>query len=191
MAKVDSHAHPNAVRTLIGNKLDSPARREVPTVEALDFAALHNMDFCEVSAKSGRNVEVALRRMIMSVACSLLGEEEGFRGEGEGEGRNMVTLSMPELDDSPPYQPQPTGSVPLGITSPIPRGWVSVEVNSKTSSDSSVMYENIWTGERVSERPKERAGQGKVTYGRTREELEKVRTRVGAAPPVIPLQRNH
>jgi hypothetical protein len=39
------------------------------------------------------------------------------------------------------------------------------------------MYENVWTGERVGDRPKETAGQGKINYGRSREELEKINVR--------------
>jgi hypothetical protein len=58
--------------------LDDPASRQVPTLQALNFAKKHKMDFCEVSAKSGANVEVALRRLIVSVAFSLA-EEDDFR----------------------------------------------------------------------------------------------------------------
>ena len=47
MKKVDQHAHPNAVRTLVGNKLDDSASRQVPTLTALNFAKHHEMDFCE------------------------------------------------------------------------------------------------------------------------------------------------
>lgn len=39
------------------------------------------------------------------------------------------------------------------------------------------MYENVWTGDRVNDRPKETAGQGKINYGRSREELEKIDVR--------------
>mmetsp|Transcript_16355 Transcript_16355/g.33659 ORF Transcript_16355/g.33659 Transcript_16355/m.33659 type:complete len:370 (-) Transcript_16355:7-1116(-) len=172
MKKVDQHAHPNAVRTLVGNKLDDPASRQVPTLTALNFAKHHEMDFCEVSAKSGLNVEVALRRLIVSVAFSLA-EEDDFRLSVERNSSSLFNSSrppfMPELDDSPPIFPSSTSSssVPLTLPNPLPRGWVSVDS----------MYENVWTGERVADRPKEVAGQGKITYGRSREELEKIDVR--------------
>ncbi|GMH68505.1 hypothetical protein TrRE_jg11151, partial [Triparma retinervis] len=178
MKKVDEHAHPNAVRTLVGNKLDDPASRQVPTLQALNFAKKHKMDFCEVSAKSGANVEVALRRLIVSVAFSLA-EEDDFRMSIE---RNSSSLlpSMPALDDSPPIFPpsmSSSSSMPLSAPNPLPKGWVTVEEEVSSTSATRTMYENVWTGERVGDRPKETAGQGKINYGRSREELEKINVR--------------
>ena len=45
-----------AVITLIGNKVDMSWKRVVSTEEARGFAREHNLDYYEVSAKSGKNV---------------------------------------------------------------------------------------------------------------------------------------
>ena len=46
-----------AIRLLIGTKIDLESEREVETSEGKELAFKHNMIFEEVSAKSGINVE--------------------------------------------------------------------------------------------------------------------------------------
>ncbi|CAH8572368.1 unnamed protein product [Schistosoma turkestanicum] len=53
------HASPNMVITLVGNKCDLGARREVGQEEAEAFARENNLLFLETSAKTGANVEQA------------------------------------------------------------------------------------------------------------------------------------
>ncbi|CAH8666961.1 unnamed protein product [Schistosoma rodhaini] len=53
------HASPNMVITLVGNKCDLDARREVKQEEAEAFARENNLLFVETSAKTGVNVEQA------------------------------------------------------------------------------------------------------------------------------------
>ncbi|KAH8863320.1 Ras-related protein Rab-2 [Schistosoma japonicum] len=53
------HASPNMVITLVGNKCDLDARREVKQEEAEAFARENNLLFLETSAKTGANVEQA------------------------------------------------------------------------------------------------------------------------------------
>ncbi|CAI2733992.1 unnamed protein product [Schistosoma spindalis] len=53
------HASPNMVITLVGNKCDLDARREVKQEEAEAFARENNLLFLETSAKTGVNVEQA------------------------------------------------------------------------------------------------------------------------------------
>jgi small GTP-binding protein len=65
----DVHAlsDPNAVITLIGNKLDLAGQRAVTTSEAQTFASNHQMTYLETSAKGGDNVNEAFRRVAQSV----------------------------------------------------------------------------------------------------------------------------
>ena len=57
---------------LVGNKCDlSEKFREVQVDEGIALAQKEGFDFIETSAKSGENVEVAFRRLILSVAAML------------------------------------------------------------------------------------------------------------------------
>lgn len=51
--------NPNLVIILIGNKSDLQYRREVTTIEALQYAKKHGFLFCETSAKTSDNVKHA------------------------------------------------------------------------------------------------------------------------------------
>nr|CAH8873550.1 unnamed protein product [Trichobilharzia regenti] len=53
------HASPNMVITLVGNKFDLDAKREVKQEEGESFAREHKLLFIETSAKTGANVEQA------------------------------------------------------------------------------------------------------------------------------------
>ena len=152
VSKVDEYAHPNAVRSLIGNKLDVPNKREVTSLEGLNFARERAMDFVEVSAMSGENVAVAMRRLIMTVAHSLIEHDERLSVHAVN-GR----LSMAFSGDGTRRT--------TGGTAVLPAGWVEA---------ASGQFENVWTGEQQDERPREEANQGKLVYRKPQEELEKI-----------------
>jgi len=76
LAEINNNCHAGTVLVLVGNKVDGDAdSRQVSKVEAQRIAARYGMDFIETSAKENINVEVAFRRLIMSVA-RLLPEAE-------------------------------------------------------------------------------------------------------------------
>ena len=56
----------NVTVTLLGNKCDLP-NREVHYNEAMKYAKKMNMNYLEVSAKTGRNVENAFSLMVESI----------------------------------------------------------------------------------------------------------------------------
>jgi small GTP-binding protein len=60
----DIHAlcDPNAVVTLIGNKLDLADQRKVTSIEAESFAQLHQLSYFETSALGGDNIQEAFHR---------------------------------------------------------------------------------------------------------------------------------
>ena len=62
------------------------AKRKVTTLDALSFAKENNMDFCEVSARSSENIEVAMRRLIMTVSRSLMEQDEALSSLNAGHG---------------------------------------------------------------------------------------------------------
>jgi small GTP-binding protein len=66
---VDIHAlcDPNAVVTLIGNKLDLADQRKVTSNEAEAFAHLHQLAYCETSALGGDNIQEAFHRTAAAV----------------------------------------------------------------------------------------------------------------------------
>ena len=53
---------PNVVIILVGNKSDMIDSRQVSEREINDFATQHNLQYIEVSAKTGRNIENVFRR---------------------------------------------------------------------------------------------------------------------------------
>jgi small GTP-binding protein len=58
---------PNAVVTLIGNKLDLKANRAVTAGEAEAFAHLHQLTYFETSALGGDNIQEAFRRTTATI----------------------------------------------------------------------------------------------------------------------------
>mmetsp|Transcript_9388 Transcript_9388/g.17040 ORF Transcript_9388/g.17040 Transcript_9388/m.17040 type:complete len:348 (+) Transcript_9388:124-1167(+) len=154
--KINQNSHPNAVRSLIGNKLDKVGKRQVSTLEALTFAKENNLDFCEVSAATSENVEVAMRRLIVSVGNSLIEQDS--------------RLSLPNLEVNSSLLLDLDGgsgdvSLPRPTLSKLPKGWVEVK---------SGIYENVWTGDRETVRPKDEASKGQINYSRPQSELEKI-----------------
>jgi hypothetical protein len=104
----------------------------------LTFAKENNLDFCEVSAATSENVEVAMRRLIVSVGNSLIEQDS--------------RLSLPNLEVNSSLLLDLDGgsgdvSLPRPTLSKLPKGWVEVK---------SGIYENVWTGDRETARPKVR-----------------------------------
>jgi small GTP-binding protein len=66
---VDIHAlcDPNAVVTLIGNKLDLAENRTITSKEAETFAELHRLAYFETSALAGDNIQEAFHRTAAAV----------------------------------------------------------------------------------------------------------------------------
>ncbi len=57
----------DAVKFLVGNKIDKAAEREVSKAEALDFARQHNMLFLETSAKTQTGIQQAFYELCQKV----------------------------------------------------------------------------------------------------------------------------
>jgi small GTP-binding protein len=66
---VDIHAlcDPNAIVTLIGNKLDLADQRKVTSNEAESFAQLHQLAYFETSALAGDNIQEAFHRTAAAI----------------------------------------------------------------------------------------------------------------------------
>jgi small GTP-binding protein len=62
LADIHALCDPNAVVTLIGNKLDLTGQRTVTTSEAEMFAQLHQLAYFETSALGGDNIREAFHR---------------------------------------------------------------------------------------------------------------------------------
>jgi small GTP-binding protein len=71
----DIHAlcDPNAVVTLIGNKLDLVEQRKVSTGEAESFASVHQLTYLETSALGGDNIQDAFHRTAGAILRRNLG----------------------------------------------------------------------------------------------------------------------
>lgn len=70
LAQVHEHSHESLVLVLVGNKCDLahiPNARQVSTLEAARFAAVHSMEFVETSAMDATNVIDAFKKIIMPV----------------------------------------------------------------------------------------------------------------------------
>lgn len=65
----DIHAlcDPNAVVTLIGNKLDLSSQRTITASEAENFASLHQLVYFETSALGGDNIQEAFQRTAAAI----------------------------------------------------------------------------------------------------------------------------
>lgn len=107
LAQLKEYGHDKMAVMLVGNKSDRIAQtldeggEIVSVAEGIAFADAHNFDFTEASALTSANVELAFRRMILSVARKL----PDIR----------VHLDLTELPDGwlrTPIQPQPIESSP-------------------------------------------------------------------------------
>jgi small GTP-binding protein len=64
---VHSLCDPNAIVTLIGNKLDLVDQRVITVTEAQHFAQLHELSYMETSALGGNNIHEAFQKAAASV----------------------------------------------------------------------------------------------------------------------------
>lgn len=67
LKEMKEHADANIVIALVGNKSDLEHLRAVPTEEARNFAAEHNLLFTEASALNADNVEFTFHQLIKSI----------------------------------------------------------------------------------------------------------------------------
>jgi small GTP-binding protein len=70
----DIHAlcGPNAVITLVGNKLDVVDDRKIMSSEGEAFAQLHRLTYLETSARGGDNIEEVFHRTAAAILCKNL-----------------------------------------------------------------------------------------------------------------------
>jgi small GTP-binding protein len=88
---VDIHAlcDPNAIVTLIGNKLDLVSERKVTSNEAELFAQLHQLTYFETSALAGDNIQEAFHRTAAAIirkSLPVLGPVQTLQPTASGEG---------------------------------------------------------------------------------------------------------
>ena len=86
------NAPPNAVAFLVGNKLDLENERRVLTQEVLDFASKYNMEYIEISAKTGQNVNELFHKF----ATKVINEKEKHQNENKKKEENIDLFSQPE-----------------------------------------------------------------------------------------------
>ncbi len=136
---------------LIGNKLDLVDKREVSINEGEAFAEEIDVDFVEVSAKTGENVQLAFRKLILSVAkklpdvkihLELTGLPEGWlqidcapEQAQEVSSNNEITIT--NLEDSPDMIDE--------------KGNMSGDnfVNTNKPNFNIKCFINYWTGEKI------------------------------------------
>jgi small GTP-binding protein len=73
LADIHALCDPNAVVTLIGNKLDLADQRKVTSNEAEAFAQLHQLSYFETSALGGDNIQEAFHRTAAAILRRNLG----------------------------------------------------------------------------------------------------------------------
>lgn len=154
----------------MGNKVDKKesefsAHRAVSVEEAMAFAEEEGMDFVETSALTSTKVEVAFRRLVLSVARSLPDIKVHLELTGLPLGwiKAMPQVSPPLTP--PASSPSATMSERAEASLPPPPPVVTGDtevVRSSSRSNSTVAIENVqycnyWTGAIVSETPTEPA----------------------------------
>ncbi len=105
------------------------AASRVPTDEALAFAKEFDMDFIEVSAHTGQNVEIAFRRCILSVAKLLPDARSFLELNGLPTGWLKVVKTAPPATNSDGSERKPQGGLSSSLKSTV------------------TVYINYWTGE--------------------------------------------
>ena len=100
LEEAKSHAHPNMVILLIGNKNDLEHRRAVSTEEGKAFADANGLLFLETSAKTAFNVEQAflqtaeqIHGKIQSGEIDVSNESHGIKVGMSGNTGNNVSLT--------------------------------------------------------------------------------------------------
>jgi len=184
------HAHPKALLSLVANKSDLEGTiRQVSVTEGLNFAREHEMDFIETSAKNAVNVEIAFRRLIISVALGIQNhllqksEKESFPINNIETSQSLKSTNNDDLINSCkcPKSSKEKGEnddkktdgavcnfCMLASLPPLPDGWVHIFNSEQT------FYENIWTGERIIERPTKAAEIHSIHSIQAKMETEKI-----------------
>lgn len=67
MEEISRYGSPGVCKLLIGNKADLGERKEVTESEGKELAEKLGLDFLETSAKTGRNVEEAFRKLAKEI----------------------------------------------------------------------------------------------------------------------------
>lgn len=67
LCELHQQASPNCTVVLVGNKTDNEGDREVTVAQAEEFAARHDLQFLETSAKKGAGVTEAFVRLSMNI----------------------------------------------------------------------------------------------------------------------------
>jgi small GTP-binding protein len=82
LVQLREFGHEEMFVLIVGNKSDmSQTKRVVTIAEAAEFAESTGLDYLETSARTGENVEIAFRRVIMSVARLLPGIKEVIKDQ--------------------------------------------------------------------------------------------------------------
>jgi len=73
--EIQTYAKEQAIKVLVGAKLDLADRRKISFADAQEFAAKHRMEYIETSAKSGINIE----ETFLNLAKQLCGMNIGMK----------------------------------------------------------------------------------------------------------------
>jgi Ras-related protein Rab-2A len=84
LEEAKSHAQPNMVILLIGNKSDLSNRRAVSTAEGQAFAEENGILFMETSAKTAYNVETAFLKTAQTIHEKILSGDIDISNESHG-----------------------------------------------------------------------------------------------------------
>jgi Ras-related protein Rab-2A len=94
LEEAKSHAQPNMVILLIGNKNDLEHRRAVSTEEGMAFAAANNLLFMETSAKTAYNVEQAFLKTAEEIHAKIVNGDIDVSNESHGIKVGMAKVGM-------------------------------------------------------------------------------------------------
>ncbi|EGR32473.1 Ras family protein, putative, partial [Ichthyophthirius multifiliis] len=67
MVEIEKYAQENVCRILVGNKTDMNENRQVQYQEGQELAQMYNLNYIEVSAKSGENVDQVFTQMAKQI----------------------------------------------------------------------------------------------------------------------------
>jgi hypothetical protein len=81
LVQLREFGHEDMFVLIVGNKCDMDQKRSVTIAEAAEFAESSGLDYIETSARTGDHVEIAFRRVIMSVARLLPGIKEHIKDQ--------------------------------------------------------------------------------------------------------------
>lgn len=91
LVQLREFGHEDMFVLIVGNKCDMENKRLVSIAEAAEFAESSGLDYIETSARTGENVEIAFRRVIMSVARLLPGIKEHIKDQKLPKGWLFIT----------------------------------------------------------------------------------------------------